>query len=223
MSRLTLALALAGMLAACSGPEPAKPADTPPPAPADPPKVGGVRARVRVTDPSGAPLAGMTPIATLQANAFDEPVSTGEPTGTDGAGTILLDSVNRLFVRAWDPELRLFAVNFFEVPPGEAAATEDMDVVMLPAGSLRAVVAGPDGMPVAGVGVEIMLLHAEMGPWWPCRATTGPDGAAVFAPAPPGEYEVAVSADDAGGATVSGVFIPPGGLADLGTVTLVPQ
>ncbi|MCX5757789.1 MAG: hypothetical protein NTU83_04655 [Candidatus Hydrogenedentes bacterium] len=62
-------------------------------------------------DLEGKPVRGMIPIATREANAFDEPLVRGEPTKEDGSSVFVIPSDQRLFLRMWDPALRHFANN----------------------------------------------------------------------------------------------------------------
>ena len=179
-----------------------------------------VVARVRVVDLDGRPLANMTPIATRRPNAFDEPVAHGELTGPDGRGSVVLPPGQRLSVRAWDPALKLFSNNYYDVMPDAGTQTELMTLVMVPSASLGAALVGADGARAANTRVRLMMSHPTEGPWWPDRADTDETGAVRFPSLPAGIYTIRIEAEDAGQLEIPEVDLPPGGRTDLGTLAL---
>jgi len=173
-----------------------------------------------VVDLGGNPLVGMIPIATRQPNAFDQPIARGEPTGNDGKGSVSLPANEKLCVRAWDPSLRYFTNNYFDVLPGGAETTELMKIVMVPGASLDMIVTDPSGAPVANTEIALMMSHPSEGPWWPDQAQTDARGAAHFPAVPPGQFTVMLKTPGKGQIEIPQVSLPPGGKADLGTVKL---
>jgi hypothetical protein len=161
----------------------------------------------------------MAPIASRSPNAFNKPLAMGEPTATNGTGTVELPPGIRLYVRTIDPTLAYFPANFFEVLPTQGTKTESMDIAMAPAASLRATVHAPDGTPLADGNVKMMMSHPTRGPWWPADADTDAQGHLHFPTVPPGTY-ILVLNTDAGRLEIPDVKLPPGGEADLGTVRL---
>jgi hypothetical protein len=190
-----------------------------PPAAATPGMVT-VLARVEVVDQSGAPLARMAPIVTRQPNAFDEPVSSGVLTGADGLGTVRAPANEHLYLRAWDPEQRYFANNYYDLLPGAGGETETLRVTMVEAGGFTAVATTPDGAPLAGSELRALLIHPVAGPWWPAKATTDANGKATFGPVPPGSYAIRMGLPDTAPIDLPTLTMAPGELADAGTVTL---
>ena len=199
------------------------------PAPPSPPKsvtpaepaASHITARVRVVDMDGQPLPGMTPIATAQANAFDAPLATGPPTGADGASSIALPAGGWLCVRAWDPDRRMFANNYFDVLPNPGERIEGMDVMMAPGASLEAVLVSAEGDPAASENVGLMMFHPTKGPWWPGEADTDASGHVQFDGVPAGKYTIKLKALRSGQIEVGEVTLAPGGSTDLGTVMLM--
>lgn len=196
------------------------------PTPADQPRADAhaqaesVVARVRVVDLEGRPLAHMAPIATRRPNAFDEPVARGELTGPDGSGTVVLPPGQRLCVRAWDPTLKLFSNNYYDVMPDSGTQTELMTLAMAPGASLRAALVAANGDPAANMRVRLMMSHPTEGPWWPDRADTDQTGAVEFPSLPAGTYTIRIETQDAGQLEIPEVDLPPGGHTDLGTLAL---
>ncbi|MDX9974380.1 MAG: hypothetical protein RBU21_15450, partial [FCB group bacterium] len=153
--------------AACGSPEP-PPAKAPAPSPPKAePAAEGVHAQMTTVDFEGKPLPGMVPIATLSANAFDEPIARGGVTNEKGVATIMLPQETNLYVRAWDPQMRMFAHNFYEMPAMKGNSTDPMTVMMVPAAAVAAMFQGNDGKPLANADVNLLLIHAQRGPWWP--------------------------------------------------------
>lgn len=179
-----------------------------------------ILARVRVVDLEGRPLEGMVPIATNRPNAFDSPVAKGYPTDSSGRSWVALDPDRWLCVRAWDPELRFFANKYFEIPPGPGTITEELELVMVEGATLCMQVFDPDGRPLAGEEVAIMMAHPEHGPWWPDKASADGDGAVTFDRVPAGTYFLKIGTARSGEIELSEVILPPAGRADLGKVQL---
>lgn len=211
-------------------PAPAKPApaaasaEKPPvPAPAAPDNAEGevfVTAKMRVVNLSGAPVPGMAPIATLQPNAFDKPIATGALTNADGLGEIRFPSAQKVALRAWDPDLRLFPNNFLEVMPNTGVVTEVLEVTMVPAGIIFVVLKLPDGQPVRGENAGIMLFHPVYGPWWPAEATASEQGEVVFDSVPPGKFVLRLKVASGPSVEVGETYIAPGEPTSLGTIQL---
>ncbi len=112
-------------------------------------------AHVRVVGLDGEPIAGMEPIATKQANAFDPPVARGPATDEEGRSYVVFPRDQWVYIRAWDRSSGLFANNFFDIPPGEGTRTDDMEIVMVPGTKLKAKLMGADGAPAAGENVGL--------------------------------------------------------------------
>lgn len=220
MKHWTLFLAL--LAASCGSPEP--PPATKPAMPPTPPKAEspaqGVYAEMKTVDYEGKPLSGMVPIATLSANAFDEPVARGSVTNEKGFATITLPQETRLFLRAWDPQMRMFAHNFYEMPAMKGNRTESMTVMMVPAAAVAAALQDSEGKPLADTDVNLLLIHAQRGPWWPARAKTDSTGAARFSPVPPGDYVLEFDASGHGKARTAETFLAPTQTNAVGLIQL---
>ena len=222
MKRWAVAAALA--LQACS----IEPASSPPPKARESSPNGTaaptVRATVVVYDLAGSPVAGMIPIATTQANAFDAPVVRGEATSLDGKSHLSLPANTHLFVRAWDPSQRMFASNVFEVMPRAArglAATGLLEIIMVEGASLDAVLRGANGQALdQGIEVSLTLLHPTKGAWWPDRAVTEAGGRIRFPSVPAGNFTARFAVEGVGQVEVGGVKLPRGGAVSLGVVSL---
>lgn len=234
MRNTLLILALSAALAACGQPdtppvstrtEPAPPPAQPAPAPQLAPEpenpAGPVEARMKVVDLEGRPLVDMIPIATRQPNAFDEPVAAGNPTGAGGEGRLRFPSTESLFLRAWDPALKYFPNNFYEVLPGGGAIQEELTVQMVPAAALEAQFQTADGAPLANEEVRLMLVHSTRGPWWPARTRTSALGQAIFPSIPPGEFLLHFETGSGARIERGTTALPPGEIVGLGV--LVPQ
>ncbi|HQL93031.1 MAG TPA: carboxypeptidase-like regulatory domain-containing protein [Candidatus Hydrogenedentes bacterium] len=230
-ARLAAAVLLcaAGLLPGCGGcrPDPA-PADSPAPAPSAPPpapaKPAGppvMTATVTVTDLDGTPLAGMVPIVTRKPNAFDPPVTRGDPTDAAGRSVFAFPAAEKLCLRVWDADLRFFANNYFDVGPVTEPAAAETPVTMAPAAEAHGVLLLPGGGPAANTPVSLMLSHPTRGPWWPAEAVTGADGAFSFPNVPPGVFQVALTAAP-GTASLEEATLQPGAPNDLGALTLTP-
>lgn len=205
------ALGVLILFVGCSGSNVPPAADVP---------ASSVAAPVTIVDLEGKPLQDMIPIAATRPNAFEEPVASGPPTDEHGHSEFSIPSDQPVFVRGWDPDVKFFANNFYEIEPGPAAQTEAMTLVMVPGASLAATIVSADGTVKEGVPVEIMMAHPSMGPWWPDRGVTGPGGAVHFSSLPAGQYVVRVVAEDGSSAVLDEVALAPGGHVDLGRVVL---
>jgi hypothetical protein len=179
-----------------------------------------VIAHVRVVDLEGRPLPGMTPIATLQANAFDKPLAQGEPTQADGTSFLAMPTGQRMCVRALDPQVRLFANNYYELLPGEIMSDEALRIVMVPGASLDAVLLDPGNAPIAGANVGLMMFHPAEGPWWPAKADTDACGAVHFRSLPAGRYTLKIGTAGGGQIEIPEVLLLPGRAKDLGPIVL---
>jgi len=171
---------------------------------------------MRVVDLEGNPLSNMVPIATRSANAFEKPLAQGQPTGKDGTGSLMTPNDVWVYVRAWDPAKRMFANNYYDVPPGEARQTEVMEIVMAPGAVLRAEILDSEGKPVAGQPVGIMMEHPTQGPWWPDESRTDQTGRIEFKSVPPGRFTITFETRDGRQVQVPEVALMPGGSADIG-------
>ncbi|MCC6153114.1 MAG: carboxypeptidase regulatory-like domain-containing protein [Candidatus Hydrogenedentes bacterium] len=179
-----------------------------------------VSIRIKVVDMNGKPVANMLPIATTKANAFDVPVAKGELTGDDGAGVVDVPADQYLYVRAWDPIKQIFANNYYDVLPGSAAPSEELQVTMLVGASLDVDVMSADGAPVANQPVGMMMSHPVHGPWWPAETQTDANGRARFGPVPPGKYLITIETRDHKKVDLPEQTLMPGETSSLGPVKL---
>ncbi|MEA3366404.1 MAG: hypothetical protein U9Q79_12255 [Candidatus Hydrogenedentes bacterium] len=177
-------------------------------------------APVMVVDLTGRPLSDMLPIATEQPNAFEKPVRQGELTGADGRSVLMLPRDVHLYVRAWDPAMRMFPNNFYEVLPATGDSTDTMTITMAEGATLAMTLLDGAQEPAANENVGLMMFHAVHGAWWPAEGDTDGAGRVVFERVPPGEYTIKVKAIESGKLEIGGVNLPPGGETDLGPVTL---
>ncbi len=186
------------------------------PVPSPPPRsvATTVVATMRAVDLEGKPIQGMIPIATREANAFDEPIVRGEPTKDDGTTVLALPLDQHLFLRMWDPALRHFANNFYEIQPGEKLPEGVKDVTMVEGASLDMT------LPTPNAAVDIMMLHPQEGPWWPAHATSDVSGQVHFDAVPAGMFTIRIKAQPGGAAELENVKLDPSGAADLGHVPL---
>jgi len=181
---------------------------------------GFMTAKMRVVSLSGEPVPGVAPIATLEPNAFDTPIATGALTDARGMAEIRFPSAQKVALRAWDPELRLFPNNFLEVLPGAGVISETLEITMVRAGILFAVLKMPDGQPAAGENAGIMLFHPVYGPWWPAESTTNAQGEVVFDSIPPGQFVLRLKVASGPSVEVAETYIAPGEPTSLGTIHL---
>ena len=165
-------------------------------------------------------MAGMLPIATRRANAFDAPVVFGDKTDARGAGGVTLPRADRLWVRAWDPSLEWFALNVYEVMANVGDETEVMEIRMARSGSLRLHARYPGGDAVRQAKLGLRLTHPERGPWWHAETVTGPDGAAEFPRVPPGTFLIGVVLENGETAEWGSTRIQSGETVDLGEAEL---
>ena len=190
------------------------------PAPKDSPTLSPALAKIRAIDMEGRPLANMMPIATAEPNAFDTPVARGALTNERGESHLSLPLDGKLFVRVWDPSLRYFANNIFEVYPLSHAETRWLEVTMAPSAHLTVSLTGPTGDALVDTEVELMLRHPTWGPWWPARSRTDGAGAAVFESLPPGKYVIALWAVGVGRVELNEGLLPPGESVHAGAAML---
>lgn len=176
--------------------------------------------RIQAVDLEGRPVARMMPIATTQANAFDKPVAQGDLTSAEGLGTISLPAGQHLCIRAWDPDLKMFANSYFEVDATPEAAKDTLQVVMVPASAIDAVLKTADGKPVAQMPVGLMMIHPSEGPWWPAEAQTDAEGVVHFAAVPAGKFTLRIKIPEHAPVEIPEAILRPGGTQDLGTVSL---
>lgn len=238
---LGLALLLAG---GCSDPEPESPPERDPvteeaatpveTAPSEPPENTATEtptgeadetpptlfATIKVVDLAGEALPGMTPIVTRQPNAFDPPVATGTATGLDGQGSIRFKTGEHLYLRAWDPALRFFPNNFFEVLPGGSRIDGELVIQMVPSMNLEAQFFLPDGEPARDQAVALMLFHPDRGPWWPAEARSDAEGVAAFPNLPAGEFVLRFKVESGPRLERGQTPLPPASSVNLGPISL---
>ena len=177
-------------------------------------------ARMRVVNLQGQPLPGMVPIATLQPNAFDQPIATGVLTSAAGESHIRFTTDQKVALRAWDPELRYFPNNFYEIMPNTGEISETLLISMVKSASLEAVLFLPDGRPAMNENVGLMLFHAAHGPWWPAEADADEKGAITFSQVPPGQYVLRVKVASGAAVEIPETYIAPGQSTHLGLLYL---
>ena len=179
-----------------------------------------VVAAMRVVTLSGEPLAGMMPIATLQPNAFDKPIATGNLTDASGKSSIRFPIDQKIALRAWAPSLLYFTNNFYDVLPQSGVIKETLVVSMVKSASIEAIIIGPDGEPVQNDNAGIMLFHPVHGPWWPAEANTDEKGAVSFYRVPPGSYVIRIKVASGPMIELPETYIAPGDSTQLGAVHL---
>lgn len=165
-------------------------------------------------------MANMLPIAARQPNAFEKPLAQGALTDADGRGVVAIPQNEWMYVRAWDPAQRMFANNYYDVLPGSAAQTAEMEIMMAPGALLTMQLVTPEGSPAADQNVGIMMFHPTRGPWWPGEADSDAKGRVVFPSLPPGKYTVKLKTVGGLQIDLPEVVLPPGGKTDLGEVAL---
>lgn len=179
-----------------------------------------VTASMRVVNLANEPLPGMLPIATLQPNAFDEPIATGTPTNIRGESRIHFPADRKVALRAWDPDLRFFPNNFFEVLPHTGTVTDTLLVSMVEAARIEATLFLPDGRPAINENAGLMLFHSVHGPWWPAEADAGEQGEIVFPRIPPGQFVLRLKVASGPSIEIPETYIAPGETTHLGLVYL---
>jgi hypothetical protein len=203
----------------CGGSEPQSPTASPPPQDVVP-QDATVTANIRTVDLEGRPLANMMPIATRHPNAFDPPVARGSLTKEDGTGSLDIPAAEHLYIRAWDPGLKMFANNYYEVLPGTEMDPAPLDVMMVSGTRLTAQLLTPDAKLAESVTVDLKMSHPTEGPWWPARADTNALGIVQFPSVPAGRYNIRIETVNGAKIDLTDVELPPGGSTDLGPVTL---
>jgi hypothetical protein len=223
---LLLALTVSGILLGCGNDEKTPVEKAPATAAESSGPRTGVKAKkittapVLVVDLAGRPLSDMLPIATDQPNAFEKPVVQGELTGVDGRSVLTLPRDEHLYVRAWDPAMRMFPNNFYEVLAPTGDRTETMTITMVEGATLAMTLLDAAQQPVANENVGLMMFHDVHGAWWPAEGDTDADGRVVFERVPPGKYTMKLKAIKSGALEIGGVNLPPGGETDLGPIIL---
>jgi hypothetical protein len=181
-----------------------------------------IRSVVQLRDLAGNPLAGMGAIATESPNAFDAPVAKSTETNEAGEGHIILPAGRELYVRGWDPDLKYFANNFYNVLKGDGSQTQTLVLTMVEASEAVAQLETPDGAPLVNMAVQVMLSHPTQGPWWPSRGETNSAGLLTLSPLPPGQFNLELRTKTAGSLELPATVLPPGETAVLGKLTLRP-
>lgn len=174
--------------------------------------------KVFIIDGAGKPLEKIAAIATTNPNAFDEPISRGNLSGSDGISVIEVPKHTKVYIRAWDPILKYFPNNYFEIPPADADYLEDMTIVMLEAGSIELVLLDKDGLPVINENVGLMMFHPKLGPWWPVNSYSDDQGHVKFSPVPPGKYNLRIKSERNIILEIKDVQILPGEEINLGVI-----
>ena len=223
-SPLIMCVLFALFLGGCSGcqPEPAPPQAVPPSVPtqsADNARAVTVVVNIQTVDLEGRPVAGMMPIATRQPNAFDRPIAHGAPTGADGSGRVEVPSEEHLYVRAWDPDVKAFANNYYDILPGDKMDPAPLKITMVPGTRLTAQLIIADAKLVKDATVNLRMSHPTEGPWWPAQAKSTPEGNVQFPFVPAGKFNLEIEVSGAK-VNVDGVMLLPGGEKDLGVLKL---
>ncbi|MCL4217428.1 MAG: hypothetical protein KJ052_10560, partial [Candidatus Hydrogenedentes bacterium] len=208
----------------------AQPGETSPPtSPAEQPEAqeqpeaspgSPVQAEVTVVDLKGQPLANILPIATANPNAWDNPIATGGPTDSEGKTRIVVPVGEWLCLRAWDPSLRYFANNYYEILPVLGDHIEPMTIIMAQSASFELRLLRADGQPAANETVRLVLFHPSQGPWWPAESTSDAEGKVRFDAVPPGQFLMRLEATGGGQIDIPDVTLPPGSSVKMGDVTL---
>ena len=183
--------------------------------------ISEISAPMRVVSLAGEPLSGMIPIATLQPNAFDEPVATGAPTNASGESSIRFPVSEKIALRAWDPSLLYFPNNFYEVLPDSGTVKTTLVVSMVKSASIEVTLMGVDGNPIRNDNAGIMLFHPVHGPWWPAEADTDETGTATFYKVPPGSYVLRIKVASGLMVELPETYIAPDDTTHLGAVQLL--
>jgi len=195
-----------------------RPAEGTPPDPEPAQKY--ITASMRVVTLAGEPISGMMPVATLQPNAFDEPIATGPPTDASGKSSIKMPVSQKIAVRAWDPNLLYFPNNFYDVLPGSGEIQDTLVVTMVKSASIEAVLLGPVGAPFQNENAGIMLFHPVHGPWWPAEADSDQQGKVTFYKVPAGSYVIRIKVASGAMLELPETYIAPDETTQLGAVQL---
>jgi len=195
-----------------------QPAENTPPAPT--PAQEFITAPMRVITLAGEPVPGIIPIATLQPNAFDEPLATGAPTDENGKSSIKIPTSQKVAVRAWDPNLLYFPNNFCDVLPGSGEIQDSLVITMVKSASIEAVLLTPEGVPVQNENTGIMLFHPVHGPWWPAEADSDEQGKVIFYKVPAGNYVMRIKVASGAMVELPETYIAPDETTQLGAIQL---
>ncbi len=177
-----------------------------------------VYGKVKIVDATGTPMENIGAIATLNPNAFDEPLAWGSLSGRDGISEIWVPKNLHLFIRAWDPKLKFFPNNFYEIPPTDADLLEDMTITMLESSSVEMTLYDSNDNPVAKENVGLMMIHSKYGSWWPCDGYTDENGNVVFAHLPPGIFNLRIKTESGLILEIKELSLPPGSHTIIGKV-----
>jgi hypothetical protein len=225
---LAAAFLLSALLTACGGRE----TQQAPPAPnvqtpstATPEKGSAqenstVTAHIITEDLQHRPLGKMIPIVTRQPNAFDQPISHGEPTNANGEGSVVFSPAEHVYLRAWDPAIQSFANNFYEILPGSEMDPTPLKVQMVPGARLSALLRTDDPKASQNTSIALKMSHPTRGPWWPAQANSDEKGFVEFPKVPAGKFDIVIEAPSGAKAQLDGVMLSPDGNIDLGEVTL---
>lgn len=175
-----------------------------------------VKARLKVVGLDGKPILGMAPIATRQPNAFDEPVAVGPLSNANGLTEFEFPGDEKLYVRAWDPERKYFANNYFDALPNTGNVSDELLIQMAPGVFVTGTAYDKSGAPLVGSNITAMLYHPSLGPWWPAKGTTDAEGKLQLGPVPPGQFILHLKTDDGRSLELPATPLPPGETTDLG-------
>jgi hypothetical protein len=179
-----------------------------------------VKARLKVVGLDGKPILGMAPIATRQPNAFDEPVAVGPLSNADGLTEFEFPGDEKLYIRAWDPERKYFANNYFDALPNTGNVSDELLIQMAPGVFVTGIVHDENGSPLADTNITAMLYHPSLGPWWPAKASTDSTGKLQLGPVPPGQFTLRLKTEDGRTLELPATPLPPGEATDLGGLVL---
>ncbi|MCX8063647.1 MAG: hypothetical protein N3G21_00555 [Candidatus Hydrogenedentes bacterium] len=174
--------------------------------------------KVFIVDSRGVPLEKIGAIATFKPNAFDEPFAWGTLSGKDGVSEIWVPRNTHLYIRAWDPELRYFPNNFYEIPPTDADALEDMTINMMESSAIEINLVDSEDKTIKNENVGLMMVHPKYGAWWPCDGYTDGEGNVIFKPLPPGLFDLIIKTERGIILEIKKVSLPPNTYTVLGKV-----